>query len=349
MNVREDASNMINFLRIIEKQKKIITDLKLHIKEEKKKHLAEIKKYKFFNYNKVNRGASDRNKRKTKQKVTEVFGVINNDLNKIGLGIVGCLNIVTNNQETGSNSFEVKFNHSLPISAVDDEKSLYFKDKANITDKSYHLFRKGLKLHDKTGSLHRLKKLRKKKGSALGIKPLDRGYYRDPVKMIKERVARFVKNLAHGEGIDMVKIKLGCDGTNVSRNVKLVNFVFNVINEKVKAASVSGCYRIGIFRIDKEDYESTKNWLPELWKQIKELKKVFYDTIEQKILDQSEFDCLPEDRSSNRFKHLEINYSFCNDMKMNLIILGLKAANSAHPCMHCTVEKNNLNERGKLN
>jgi len=41
-----------------------------------------------------------------------------------------------------------------------------------------------------------LKKLRKKKWS---FKPLDRGYYRDPVKMIKERIARFFKNLAHGK------------------------------------------------------------------------------------------------------------------------------------------------------
>jgi len=349
MNVREDATNFINCLRIIEKQKKIIQDLRLNIKEEKKKHINEIRKYSFFTYNKVNRGVSERNKRQTKQKVTEVFQAINNDLNKIGLGIGGCINLIENYQNTGSNSFEVNFNHSLPINTLDDERSLYFKDKANITDKSYALFRKGLKLHDKTGSLHKLKKLRKNKGSALGIKPLDKGYYRDPVKMIKERIARFVKNLSHGEGLDVVKIKLACDGTNVSRNVKLINFVFNVINERVKAASVNGCYRIGIFRIDKEDYESTKNWLPELWKQIKELKKVVYDTIEQKILDQSEFDSLPEERSSNRFMHLDISYSFCNDMKMNLIILGLKAANSANPCMHCTVDKNNLNERGKFN
>ena len=42
MNVREEPSNFINFLRIIERQKKIIKDLKLNIKEEKKKHLNQI-------------------------------------------------------------------------------------------------------------------------------------------------------------------------------------------------------------------------------------------------------------------------------------------------------------------
>ena len=112
---------------------------------------------------------------------------------------------------------------------------------------------------------------------------------------------------------------------------------------------MNGCYRIVIFKVEKEDYESTKNWLPVLRNKIKELKKVFYDTSEQKILDQSEFDGVADERGSNRFVELEINYSFCNDMKMNLIILGLKAANSNWPCMHCTVSKNNLNEKGTLN
>ncbi len=130
-----------------------------------------------------------------------------------------------------------------------------------------------------------LKKKRKIKATTLGIMSLDRGYYRDPVRMIKQRVAKYIKTLGEGDGLDLVKIKLGCDGTNLSRNVKLVNFVFSVINEKVNAASVNGCNRIGIFQIEKEDYESTKKWLPVLWDKIKVLKKVFYDKIDKKILE----------------------------------------------------------------
>ena len=114
MNVREEPSNFINSLRLIERQKKIIKDLKLNIKEEK------------------------------------------ND---------GCLNLVENNENTFSNSFEVNFNQSLPINILDHEKSLYFKDKANITDKSYHLLTKGLKLHDKTAFI---KKTQKEQGICPG-------------------------------------------------------------------------------------------------------------------------------------------------------------------------------------
>jgi len=287
MNSREETTTVLNCLRTIEKQKKIITELKLSIKEVKSKHSKEMKKYMFSVYKTANRGESTRNKYRMKQDITAVFKVLNKDLNKIGFGI-GSINIIENNQNLVTRDFEIKFNQDFPEHAIDEEKCLFFKDKANITDKSYHIFRRGLNLKDRTSSLYSIKKQRKKKSLSLGIKPLDTGFYRDPVKMIKEKVSRYVKTLSQGDGLDLVKIKLGCDGTNLSRNVKLVNFVFSVINEKVKAGSVNGCYRIGIFKVEKEDYESTKNWLPVLWNKIKELKKVFYDTSEQKILDQSE-------------------------------------------------------------
>ncbi len=345
MNLREETTVAINYLRQIEKQKQVIKKLKLSIKDVKSY-------YNFRMYKKSNRGTtSARNVNKLKKKINSVFRNINTDLNKIGFGIGGCIYIVENNQNSVSTDFTIKFKTNLdfPVHAIEAEKCLYIKDKSNLTDKSYSLFRKGMNLKDRASSLYSIKKQRHIKSLSMGIKPLDKGYYRDPVKMIKERVARYARTLKQGEGLDTVKIKLGCDGTNISRNVKLVNFVFSVINEKVRAASLNGCYKIGIFKTEKEDYDSTKMWLPVLWDKIKELKKVFYDQIEQKILDQVEFDCIAGERRSNRFVELEINYSFCNDMKMNLIILGLKAANSAHPCMHCTVGKNNLNERGKLN
>ncbi len=81
-----------------------------------------------------------------------------------------------------------------------------------------------------------------------------------------------------------ILIKVSCDETSLSRNVKVVNVVFNLINEKLKAATAFGCYRIGIFRIDTEDYESTKEWLPTIWKQIKTFTHMHYDKINRKDL-----------------------------------------------------------------
>ncbi len=86
------------------------------------------------------------------------------------------------------------------------------------------------------------------------------------------------------EAMKNITIKVSCDGTQLSRKVKVVNVVFNIINEKIKAATATGCYRIGIFAIDKENYESTKEWLPTIWNKVKLFTKMYYDNIEKRVV-----------------------------------------------------------------
>jgi len=52
------------------------------------------------------------------------------------------------------------------------------------------------------------------------------------------------------EAMKNITIKVSCDGTQLSQKVKVVNFVFNIINEKIKAATATGCYRIGILSFE---------------------------------------------------------------------------------------------------
>ena len=118
-----------------------------------------MKKYKFVSYNKINRGVSTLNKNQLQQNIKGVFRELNNDLNKIGFGIKGILNIVENNQS----EFEIKFNANIPGYTRNEDECLYYKDKTNMTDKNYHLFRKGLKLNDRVNTLHSIKKRRKKR------------------------------------------------------------------------------------------------------------------------------------------------------------------------------------------
>ncbi len=153
MNLAEETTSVLNYLRIIQKKNKIITELKLQIKEGKKNHLKDINKYKFFKYNKVNRGDSSQNKYKQKQKIKDVFRELNKDLEIIGFGIFGSINIAETVPNSVSNDFEIKFHQRQPINN-NVESSMFFKDKAFITDKSYHLFRKDMKLADRTLSLH---------------------------------------------------------------------------------------------------------------------------------------------------------------------------------------------------
>lgn len=70
----------------------------------------------------------------------------------------------------------------------------------------------------------------------------------------------------------------------MSRKVKVVNVVFNIINEKIKAATATGCYRIGIFAIEKESYETTKEWLPTIWDKIKLYPQMYFDKIDMRVV-----------------------------------------------------------------
>ncbi len=152
-----------------------------------------------------------------------------------------------------------------------------------------------------------------------------------------------------------ILIKVSCDGTNLSRSVKVVNLVFNVINEKIKAATASGCYRIGIFKINVEDYESTKEWLPHIWNIIKSFTHMYYDKIDRKAF--STEVALPSSFSTTtasilsdteRYIKINIDHCFCSDYKMDLLVLGMYGASGNWPCIYCTQHKDNLHIKGIL-
>ncbi len=161
---------------------------------EKKKRLKELNKYKIILNKKSNTGVSISSKNKLKQRINQVF----QELNTIGFGITGCIKINENIQNLVSTNFLIQFNQeaSSSESNVDiSEKSLFFKDKAYITDKSYHLFRKGMNLRERVSTLYTIKKQRIRKGLVMSIRPLDTSYYRDPVDKMIEREARGMQNV----------------------------------------------------------------------------------------------------------------------------------------------------------
>ena len=58
------------------------------------------------------------------------------------------------------------------------------------------------------------------------------GYYIKPTKLIKLRIVKFLTALNNETLLrnKKIQIKLSCDGTQLSRNVTIVNFVFSIIN-----------------------------------------------------------------------------------------------------------------------
>ena len=116
--------------------------------------------------------------------------------------------------------------------------------------------------------------------------------------------------------------------------------VLNIINERARAASASGCYRVGMFKIEDENYESVKKWLPLIWDKIKELDRIFYDKASKRVLRDDE-SVYPINQNTEVF---EIEYFFSADWKMMAIILGINNANSTFPCLFC--ETDDLSKKG---
>ncbi len=104
---------------------------------------------------------------------------------------------------------------------------------AKIPDAKYFAFRKHLKL--RIGTLYRLKKFRSNVGSSFKriITKLSSGYYIDPVLKIKEQVLALLK-CGKIKSNEKVWVKISCDGTKL---------------------------RIGIFKIEDENYECAASYL----------------------------------------------------------------------------------------
>jgi hypothetical protein len=300
---------------------------------------SEISKFKILTYAKSNVSQARSSMFEYKRKIKNIFERFNLELNKVKYGLV---TIVIKNKSLEEENTPISIQYNAPIVEISDvDKCLFYKDKISLADHKYHSFRSGMNLKQNMVPLRQVKKRKLEINSDLIAIELSTGYYLDPIKYIKLRISFYLKNLISGDTNDKkILIKLSCDGTRLSRNVTIVNFVFSIINEKIKAASASGCYRIGAFRITKEDYESIKEWLPTLWQKIKVLKRINYNSIDHEISDSPE--CLPADNNT-----YEIEYCFGADYKMMLIVLGLQGAHSNHPCYMCEQESGKLENPGK--
>ena len=74
-----------------------------------------------------------------------------------------------------------------------------------------------------------------------------------------------------------LKIKLSADGTNLTTTLKICNITFSIISEKSNFNAASGHYIIGIFQIEKENYEILDECLKEIFIQIEQLNHIECD------------------------------------------------------------------------
>ena len=301
-------------------------------------------------------GVSRTSKFEHKQRIKKILSIIDTELRVCNFKFDSI--VIKSSNSVEDNPFRLIFStdaildaevvsNFLPSDEVDIDKCLYFKDKITMADHKYHAFKNGMELKKQMASLKAIRKRKVEISSFIEINEFSSGFYLNPKKMIKFRITKFFKDMSN-ETLHLnkkIRIKLSCDGTQLSRNVSIVNFVFSIINEGKKAATASGNYRIGAFRILKESYETIYNWLPHLWDQIKIFKEFKYIKTDNTILEGSEYD---EFRERSEFDQqnvytFEIEYLFSADYKMILIVLGLNSASSNNPCFLCEFTKTDQN------
>ena len=158
----------------------------------------------------------------------------------------------------------------------------------------------------------------------LDIQKLGDGCIVDPKRAIIDKLIKLDEKDRSILENERIKVKLSADGTNISRNIKILNVIFSIINENVKAATASGSYLFALAPYEKENYEQIAPLMTKTWDLIEGLHRV---------------------EINNVIKYIDL--FVCADYKMNLNLAGLKMANSLEPCIYCTASKRYLHELGE--
>jgi hypothetical protein len=116
--------------------------------------------------------------------------------------------------------------------------------------------------------------------------------------------------------LDIFHLKFCVDGTNVGNNKIFLNFNFSIINEQNKCKTAFGHYVIGIFSIDKEDYETMSDCLALIFDQIEEVTNFTING-----------------------KQIGIEKHLGGDLKSLLNLAGINAASSHYGCLWCKCPK----------
>jgi hypothetical protein len=200
--------------------------------------------------------------------------------------------------------------------------SLYTKEFLRLSDVGYSFLNKQLDLS--LPSIYMLNKIKDELNSKFDIEKLQEGCFIDPKIAIRNKLEKLNEKNPEIFSKDRIKVKLSADGTNICRNIKLLNVVFSVIDEEIKAATASGSYLFALTPLEKENYDEIATMITKIWDSVKDLTQV---------------------EIGNVTKYIDL--FVCTDYKMSLNLAGLKGANSSEPCIYCTAEKDYLFKEGE--
>lgn len=225
-------------------------------------------------------------------------------------------NAITNSTMQDINKYNEKYHIEIQKTFNTEDKNLFeqkcllLKEICGISDKRWILLRKELNLN--VPSITRIKQIRANTANQFMHKD-ENGKLTGRIDA-KEKINFHLQRVYEkNPNIKEFKIKLSADGTNISKNQKLLNFSFSIINEEEKCMTAFGHYLLGCYFIKNEDYDSLKSNVKDSFKDIDDLKEW----------------------KSKDGKTIKITKYMGGDMKFLLLFGGLNAANSNHSCLYC--------------
>jgi hypothetical protein len=109
---------------------------------------------------------------------------------------------------------------------------------------------------------------------------------------------------------ETIKIKLSGDGTNIGKQMSVVNITFTILNEKKMAMSEKGNYILAVIKASES-----------------------YDTLAESLADITEMQDLQ--KISVDDKTFDFEYFLGGDWKFLACVCGIGAANANHACIWC--------------
>jgi len=216
-----------------EKDKKI-AELNVRVAELKRQIVEFQPKKPFFE-------SSERCQRAVKEKLLSQVKIINTNIQRYGILIKELsLCLIDEDDVRENNKIKISFyNNYFPIeNPIDIRYVLYIKDRYLISDKKYQIIRKHF--NENLPSLNKIKKLRKQLNDNHHIfhsnfVSNNPAKYVDIKESIKKKLFEYLSSLPEQELNNLgalredkrkLGIKLCADGTNVGKNIFLVNFCY---------------------------------------------------------------------------------------------------------------------------
>ena len=204
-------------------------------------------------------------------------------------------------------------------------KSVFIKDKFNISNECYNSL--NTICQAKLPSLYQIIAKKKDLNNKFNNAHNEKGTYTS----VKEKLRVILLNLFEHNNFcesiinNTIWIIISIDATKIYLGNKTLNVSFSILNDIKRSSTASGTYLLGIFEVENDDYNEIKAAIEPISRELQEIKSIQIHDDEYLI-----------------------EQVLVNDMKAQNDILGLKCANSNHPCPNCIYKKNSTNKENYM-